>query len=357
MGARLRVVLDQLVQVVDPDHAAASIELTRGLVATAPSGCDVEAIVAAGSEASIPGVAEVRTLGLARRELAASWQLGIAAGAGGGLIHSPTLMAPLVRHDRTHDNDQTTVTVWSLEAWEAPDGLSRAAVAWQKSMLRRAAKHADAIVVPTHTIAQRIQEIARVGDRVRVIAGAAPEGFVTPFDAGERRTTLSLPERYVVVHGTWDSVSEGFRAALAAGAHAVVLDAAEGTEPRYSDIASSAGLSESRVHVRGALGPDDRAAVLSGTAAYVASSPTSAWPWRAVEAMRLGVPVVGVDSGTHRDVIADGGLLVDSGDLPDAVERATGGESSRLSVLAADRSRAFSWAGSAERVWGLHADL
>jgi glycosyltransferase involved in cell wall biosynthesis len=73
--------------------------------------------------------------------------------------------------------------------------------------------------------------------------------------------------------------------------------------------------------------------------------------------MRLGVPVVGVDSGTHRDVLADGGLLVDPGDLAEAVESATGGEGARLSVLAADRSRAFSWAGSAERVWGLHADL
>jgi hypothetical protein len=29
----------------------------------------------------------------------------------------------------------------------------------------------------------------------------------------------------------------------------------------------------------------------------------------------------------------------------------------RLSVLASDRARAFSWRDSAERVWQLHADL
>jgi len=29
----------------------------------------------------------------------------------------------------------------------------------------------------------------------------------------------------------------------------------------------------------------------------------------------------------------------------------------RYAVLASDRGRAFSWAGAAERVWQLHADL
>ncbi|WP_244632507.1 hypothetical protein [Microbacterium sp. Se63.02b] len=126
MGARLRVVLDQLVHVVDADQAAASLDLTLGLVATSPSGCTVDAIVTAGAEVPIGGVSDVRTLALARRELATSWQLGIAPGVGGGLIHSPTLMAPLVRHDRVHDNDQTTVTLWDLRAWDAPETLSKA---------------------------------------------------------------------------------------------------------------------------------------------------------------------------------------------------------------------------------------
>jgi hypothetical protein len=56
-------------------------------------------------------------------------------------------------------------------------------------------------------------------------------------------------------------------------------------------------------------------------------------------------------------VIADGGRIVGAGELADAVADATGGAGERLRVLAADRSRSFSWASSAERVWGLHADL
>src|SRR5690554_6236743 len=107
MSAQLRVVLDQIAHVFDADLAAAALELTAGLVATAPSDCTVEAIVPAGAEPDIAGLAGVRTLGLARRELATSWQLGFVPGVGGGLIHAPTLMAPLVKHDRVHNDDQT----------------------------------------------------------------------------------------------------------------------------------------------------------------------------------------------------------------------------------------------------------
>ena len=45
MSVQLRVVLDQAVQVVDADQARAARSLTAGLVATAPRGCTVSALV------------------------------------------------------------------------------------------------------------------------------------------------------------------------------------------------------------------------------------------------------------------------------------------------------------------------
>lgn len=360
MSARLRVVLDQVVQVVDPDQAAAALDLARGLVATAPSGCSVEAIVPAGAEVPVDGLSGTRALPLARRELAASWQLGIVPGVGGGMIHSPSLLAPLVRHDRVHDHHQTTVTLWCLDAWEAPETVSKASAAWQRAMLKRAVRHADAVVVPTHAIAERLAGIARLGDRIRVIAGAPPAHFALPADAASRRATLGLPSRYIALSGTMDSLRPGFRAAMAAGVDAVVLDAPEGTEPRLAEIAAAAGLPEARAHIRSALSPEDRAAALDGASVFCATNEWARWPWRAVEAMVLGIPIVARDSGTHRDVIADGGLLVSEEEIADAVVDAAdrdGATASRLGVLAADRSRAFSWASSAERVWSLHADL
>ena len=343
--------------VVDADQAAASVDLAIGLVATAPSGCTVDVIVPSGSEVSIAGVGDVRTLGLARRELAASWQLGIAPGVGGGMIHSPTLLAPLVRHDRVHDNHQTTATLWDLRAWDAPELLPKSLVAWQRGMLRRAVKHADAVVVPSHAVGERLSELAKLGGRVRVIAGAAPRGFAIPADATVRRDALVLPKEYIVLTGSGATLVEGFRGALAAGLDAVVLDAPEGAEPRLVEAASASGLPERRTHVRGALTGHDRAALLSGASAFVATDPVEGWPWRVVEAMTLGVPVVAVESGSHRDVIADGGLLAPAAGLADAIEEAAGAAAARLRIVAADRSRAFSWASSAERVWGLHADL
>jgi len=357
MGAQLRVVLDQITTVVDADQAQAARSLIDGLIATAPTGCTVEAIVPAGGDIDIAGLAEVRSLKLGRRELAASWQLGIAPSVGGGLIHAPSLMAPLVKHDRIHDNDQIAVTVWDLNAWEAPQSLSKSNVAWQRAMLRRAVKHADVVVVPTHAIAERISAFAKLGDRVRVIAGAIPEAFAVPADAKERRAALSLPERYLVLVGPESELEQGFIAAAAADIDVVVLDAAEGAEPRLVERAASVGLAERRAHVRGRLPIEDRAAVLGGAAALVAPSTLAAWPWRAMEALALQIPVVASATGVHHDVIAEGGVLVEPDELTDAVQDALGAGEARLQVLAGDRARAFSWASSAERVWALHADL
>ena len=357
MGTQLRVVLDQVSTVVDADQAGAARDLTAGLVETAPRDCTVDAILPAGGSVDIPGVDGVRTLSFGRRELAASWQLGIAAGVGGGLIHAPSLMAPLTKHDRLHDHHQVAVTVWDLNAWEAPQTMSRSAVAWQRGMLRRAAKHADAVIVPTHAMAERIGEYAKLGDRVRVIAGAPPEALAVPDDADARSAALSLPDRYIVLVGSEEELQHGFRAAASADIDVVVLDAVDGAEPRLAEAASAAGLPERRTHVRGTLSMAERAAVLASASAFVATSALSAWPWRAMEALAVRVPIIAVDSGAHRDAIADGGALVSADELPDAVADAVGAGEKRLRVLAGDRAKAFSWASSAERVWALHADL
>ncbi|WP_223170900.1 glycosyltransferase [Microbacterium sp. NIBRBAC000506063] len=110
-------------------------------------------------------------------------------------------MAPLVKHDRLHDNDQTVATIWDLRAWERPEALPKSTVAWQRGMLRRAVRHADAVVVPSHAMAARLGALAGLGDRIRVIAGAPPERLSVPSDAARRRADLFLPAEYVVLSG------------------------------------------------------------------------------------------------------------------------------------------------------------
>ncbi|WP_261166025.1 glycosyltransferase [Microbacterium sp. Marseille-Q6965] len=360
MSVSLRVVLDQLVSPTGDDVATASRELAAALVATAPLGCRVEGILPAGEDIGLAGLSHEHRLRLNRMQLAAAWRFGVASGVGGGLIHSPTLMAPLVRHDRVNEGDQTVVTVWDLAPWETPSEVSRAEADWQRAMLRRAMKHADAIVVPTHAIAERLAEWADLGERIRVIPGAVLDGFAVPTDADARRRDLRLPVEYVATAGgpaESDGLAAALRAAAATTLDIVVIGVPEGAEPTVVDLAAAAGLPERRVHARGWLDRGDRAAVIGGARAFLAPSPRSAWPWRATEAMALGTPLVAVDSPVHREVIYDGGLFVPADQMPEALRTVVDSGGRRLSVLGRDRARAFTWMGSAEKVWQLHADL
>ncbi|WP_214465747.1 glycosyltransferase [Microbacterium flavescens] len=372
MVATLRVMVDQLVVPTEPPLVEASRDLTRALIAGAPAGCEVEAIApAGGADIDLPGVASVRRTALPRRELAAALQLGVGTGIGGGMIHSPTLLAPLVRHDRVHDHDQTVVTVWDLRPWESPGELTRSAAAWHRAMLKRAVRFADAVVAPTHAIAQRLAELAPLGDRLRVVSGASPLGFAVPTDEVGRRRSIDLPEGFVLLSGgpaSSDGLEVGFAAIAASGVDlpVVVIDVEEGHEPAVAELAAAAGLPERRLHVRGALDAADRAAVFGAALAFVAPSRRAAFPWRVVDALTLGIPLLAADSDVHREVIFDGGELVSAPDaaaladgLADALSRslASTAAADRLAVLAGDRGRSFSWREAADKVWHLHAEL
>lgn len=356
MPVSLRVVLDQLVEPTDDNLRAATRDLSRALIGTAPLGCRVEGIAQHESELDLNGLVGVTEIKRLRRE----WPLGLSFGVGGGMIHSPTLMAPLVAHDRINDGDQTVVTVWDLSPWDSAAERHAGDAARQRGLLRRAVRHADAVVVPAHCMAERLGEIARLDDRIRVIPGAVGLDFALPDDAASRRTGLEMPEEYAVTSGgpaELDGVAAAIRAIVATELDAVVLDVPEGAEPAIADIAQAEGLPERRLHARGRLDEADRAAIIGGASVFVAGSTRSTWPWRAVEAMSLGIPLVAVDSPVHREVIYDGGLFVPVGNLGEALRTTIGSGSDRLSLLGRDRSRAFTWAGAAEKVWQLHADL
>jgi glycosyltransferase involved in cell wall biosynthesis len=369
MTTTLRVVLDQPTPTGDDDARTAARDLAAALVVTAPSGCEVRGIVPSDADQldQTLALAGVDRLPFPAAPVAELWRRGFRVVAGAGLIHSPTLAAPLMRHDRVHDHDQTVVTMWDSRAWDAPDELPRTAVAWSRAMLRRAARHADAVVVPTHALAHRVAEIAPLGDRIRVIAGAASSGLRVPSDEIGRRRELGLPEGYILVAGS-SAASAGLHSAFTAIARngrdtaVVVLDAPAGDEPAIADIAAAAGIPERRLHVRGALEPVDRAAVYAGSVAFLAAAQGRGFPWRVLDALEVGVPIVATRTEVHREVLLDGAALADPDDdgaLAEALSQTLASTAAveRLAVLAADRGRAFGWRSAAERVWQLHAEL
>ena len=361
MTTTLRVVLDQLVAPTDPDLVMASRELTRALIAAAPRACEVAGVVpAAGEDAlaevrALEGLAGVESSPIPRRELSTALSLGLPSGLGGGMLHSPTLFAPLVRHDRVHNHEQTVVTIWDLTPWTHPERVSKASVAWHRAMLKRAEKHADAVIVPLHAMADELAERTKLRGRIRVIAGAAPEGFAAPRDAVGRRRTLGVPEGAVVVDAAGVSAEELGELVAALGRE--VSDAPVVVLGAWADAASPPGF----VTALSVTDTADRAAALASASAFLAPRKTTAYGWRTLEALALGTPIVAAASAVSRELIADGGAVVDG--RAEALAASVGEflasdtDHKRAATLAADRGRGFSWRESGDRVWQLHADL
>jgi glycosyltransferase involved in cell wall biosynthesis len=374
----LRVVVDQMATPAPTGVGRYTRELTRGLIATAPTGCTVEGIVSAlpqdkvdALEAALPGLGALHRTTLPRRELAAAWQLGIAPTLATGMIHAPGLLAPLVKHDTASDGTQIVVTVHDTLAWTHPASLTPATVSWNKAMLKRARKHADAVVVPSHAVAQRLAEIVDLGDRVRVIGGAASDDLVVPPDADARAARLGLPADYILTIGTLDprrGLTDLITALGLPGAPdlpLLILGPDTWGELTVAAVADEAGLPDDRVRALGVVDDADLAVLLSRATVFVHPGRQEGFGLPIVEAFRFGTPVVHSDDAALLEVAAGAGVAVelDGKGYPERLAAAladTIGDTDRLRrlrVLAEDRERAFSWRDSAERVWQLHADL
>lgn len=372
----LRVIVDEMLA------PSASIrryteELTRQLIATAPHGVYVEGFVSASTEAEyadivdrLPGLATLHKSSLARRELSAAWQHGFTRLPGSGMVHATSLLAPLARHDRLHDGDQIAVTVHDTVAWSHPDSLSPRQVSWQKGMVKRAQKYADAIVVPSHTVADQLSELVDFGDRIRVISGAASTALVLPVDADERAAQLGLPDRYVLAIGGIEprrGIDQLIRAMARIDADVPLL--LVGPAADDADLAAAiaeAGLPTERVRALGRLADPDLAVAIARAAVFAYPNIEEGFGMPILEAFTLGTPVVHSDAPALLELSADAGLAVERDDEQGYPERLAAaitsvlddaGLAERLKYSGLDRSHAYSWRNAAEKVWQLHADL
>ncbi|MBM7504136.1 glycosyltransferase [Agromyces aurantiacus] len=378
MTTTLRLIVDQIVAPAPGPIGRYTRELARALVATAPRGCEVEGIVSSSLPgdydrvlAEVPGLAGLYKSSLARRELAAAWQFNLTTSPGGGMIHGTSLFAPLRKHDR-EAGDQVVVTVHDVLAWTHPEALTAASVAWQKGMLKRARRHADAVVVTTHALAERLQSIADFGDRVRVIGTAPRAGLVIGADAAERAARLRLPSTYVAVAGTLEP-RKGLVDVLAAlgrpgvpDVGLVVIGPESWGDQHLPAVAEEYGVDPRRLRVVDDLDPRDLAVVLAAATAYVAPAHDDESGTELIEAFSLGTPVIHSETPAFVEISAGSGLAVPVGvgdgfvdRLAAAITRVVEDRAlaERLAIAGSDRARAYSWRDSAERVWHLHADL
>ena len=377
MPTTLRMIVDRVVAPVPGSLGIYTEALTNAVIQSAPPGCEVEGIVSSSLPddyervlTMFPGLSGIYKTSLARRELAAAWQLGITTSPGGGMIHAPGLFAPLRRHESGSGN-QIVVTVHDLLAWTHPESLTATSVGWYKAMMKRARKHADAIVVPTHALAERLSMVADFGDRIRVIGTAPRPGLQLPRDAARRAARLGLTSDYLVTAGTLEprkGIVELLEALGRPGVPdipVIMLGPDTWGEVHLATAAEEAGVRPDRVQALTVDDPADLTTILSAAAAFVAPSHEEGSGTSLIEAFSLGVPVIHSDTPAYLEVSADAGLAVPvgTGGYVDRLAAAVtsvvenGALADRLAVSGTDRAKAFSWLDAGQRVWQLHADL
>ncbi|WP_394551163.1 glycosyltransferase family 4 protein [Agromyces sp. MMS24-JH15] len=378
MTIRLRVVVDAMAAPGSGPSARYTRDLTEALIRRAPGGTAVEGIVSSSPPeeydaitAALPGLADLYKTSLARRELRAAWQLGLTTSPGGGIIHSPTLLAPMRRHDPA-GGDQVVVTVHDTIATTHPDSLSSAEAAWRRAMLKRARKHADAIVATSHALATRLEERYGFGDRLRVVPPAPRGGLTAPGDE-ERRAALGLPGQYLVTVGTLEPRT-GLVDLLTALARPgvpdlplVIAGPATWGEQHVAAAADDAGLRPGRVRAIDGLTDAEYGTLLRHASAFIAPAHAEGHPEVVIEALSAGLPVVHSDTPEYTEAAAGSGLVVAVGvggdpyadrlaaSIAAVVEDRALADRMRIGGL--DRARAFSWDDAADRTWQLHADL
>lgn len=376
----LRVIIDDMLSPVPTGISRYTEELTKALIQHAPAGCFVEGIVAASTEPEyealherLPGLAGLYRSSLARRELHASWQHGFTTIPGGGMIHGTSLFAPLKRHDRVNGRgNQTVVTIHDVVAWSHPESLTARSVSWHKAMAHRAHRYADAVVVPTHAVAEALSEILDFGDRVRVIGGAASARLSRSDNAHAIAEDLGLPEKYIVTMGGLES-RRGLEYVLAALAlpeaselPLIVVGPDNAGGHSIADAATTAGLPADAVRAIGYVTDEQLSVVLDRATMLVFTPLSEGFGLPMLEAFSLGTPVIHSDLPALLEVAGDAGHVVaveDTDSFPqrlrDAIATVENDHtlSTRLSTSGLDRAGLFNWSTSAEKVWQLHADL
>ena len=370
------MLLEQLFAPVPGGTGRYSRELTRALVATAQPGWTVGAAVARHADPSaamVPGVDGLTILPLPRRALVAAWEAGVPWWPGGDTVHAPTPLAP----PGPQRGRGLVVTVHDTVPWTHPQTLTRRGARWHRRMIGRAARRADALVVPTAAVAAELPRYLphparlHVVRRMHVVGHGATLAMVTapePKHADEIAARLDLPPWYVLAIGTLeprkgiDVLLDALASPHGTGVSLVLVGQRGWGEIDPEAAAQRAGLAPGRLRVLGGIPDAELAVVLHRAAVLVAPSQAEGFGLPVLEAMAAGVPVVHSDVAALVEVAGGAGVSVprhDPAGLAAALRAVLTDRGKTEAMINAGRQRArqFSWERTARRVWSVHVEL
>lgn len=379
----LRLLADRLLDPRPGGSRRYARNLGRQLVARAPEGCQVTALLPRTSveqlqdvQDAIPGLLDVEQAPLRAEPLAAAWSHGLLTAAfGGGFIHAAGLRAPLRDHSLAYGIDQTVVTVQHTSALLHPELHTPAEHREARALLRRAHRYASGVVTPTNAVADELTGLYDFGDRLRVIGGAADPAIALP--ATEEQgdviaTRLGLPDDYVLTLASPEPrkglapLLRAFGLPQLAGVPLVVVGPPSHGEHSTQQLLADSGTDAGQVRRIGQVNDQDLAVTLQRASALVVPSLSAGFGLSVVEAFRFGTPVIHSDAPALREVALDAGHIVPLQDaagypqrLADAIAQVLGDVelSRRLRVAGRDRSHAYHWELTAEQVWAFHAEI
>lgn len=368
----LQVVAEQLLAPVPGGIGRYTANLLPELIAGAPAGWQVEAVVArhsaeavAGLERRFPGLAGARALPFPPRLLPELWRRGAPGTMPGGRVHAMSSLAPLSARSRT------VVSLHDAVPWTHPETLTPHGAAWHRAMGERAARYADGVAVLTRAVADQLAEVADFGDRLHVVPPAVSPSLVLPEDADERAAALGLPERYVLTVGTLEprkalgALIEAMASPAAPPLPLVVVGPTGWGGVSVTDAAAKAGLPPERILPLGFVSDADLAVAYDRATVFAFPSLGEGFGLPVLEAFSFGTPVVTSDDPALVEVAAGNAVVAAREPAATYPERLADGIRSLVdrphddtSSAAARRARAaeFSWSRTAEAVWALHLE-
>lgn len=257
------------------------------------------------------------SLPLGRRALAFLWSRGLGPTVrGADVIHAPTVFAPPRR------DTPVVVTVHDAVPWTHPETLSRHGARWHRRIGIRIAHQADAVVVPSKAVAERL--LATVpqlrSDRLVVAPNPLPrarfEGLQTHLpDEQARAQRLGLPPGgFLLFVGTREP-RKGLDVLLAAlkqsGGPCLPLVLVGPSGWGEVDVASSG-----RVLALGRLDELNLGVVYRSATALVLPSRAEGFGYPIAEAMAARTPVVTSDDPALVETGGGATLTAPIGDAP-----------------------------------------